>query len=128
MMLQMMHFMAGAVISLLPATIDCALDYPGVASLTLNSDGSWSATDGLSGVWQGGGVNSDYEARVTMVSGTLSAGTANSWLVLSSNRTWSRSGSAGGDTSCAFTLEVRRASDGEVLTSTDVSLTVNGTA
>jgi hypothetical protein len=128
MMLPMMHYLAGAVLSLLPTSIDCNTDYPVAASLTLNSDGSWSATDGQSGVWQGGGLNSDYEARVTMLTGTLSSGTSGSWLPLSTSRTWSRGGTSSGDFGCSFTLEIRKASDGIVLSTTGVSLTVYGTA
>lgn len=128
MMLPMMHFMVDGIASLLGSSIGCYVDYPAVANIQLSSAGTWTTSDGGSGTWQSGGLNSDYEARVTMVTGTLSSGTANSWLPLSTSRTWSRSGTSGGDRACSFTLEIRKASDGTVLSTTSVTLYVYGTA
>lgn len=66
-----------------------------------------------------------YEVRATLNSGALSSGTTGSWLVLSSTRTWTVTRSIVGVSSANLTIEVRRASDGVVLGSASVVLTVD---
>jgi hypothetical protein len=64
-----------------------------------------------------------YEARVTVLSGSLTAGTSGSWLSLGSDQTWTRNDTLGGGSSiCSFTLEIRRASDGTVMASGSITL------
>lgn len=79
------------------------------ASISLNSSGAWSETIGGSGTWLNGGVNSDYEARVSNVVGTTLTGTVNTWLALSSTRTWSLTSTASVAKYTTFTLEIRMA-------------------
>lgn len=98
------------------------------ASFTLNSDGTYSSVGSLfapSGTWQTGtGTGSSYEARLTVTSGSFSSGTTGSWLVLSTNRTWTntRSGSPGSATGTG-TLEIRDAVTLSVLTSSTLTVT-----
>lgn len=100
------------------------------ASYSLASDGDIDATAGTNtivdrGDWISPQINmSAYEARVTVTSGALSSGTEGSWLALSSTRTWTvvHSGVGTGSTSCVFTLEIRRASDGVVLDTATISM------
>lgn len=51
----------------------------------------------LLGKWAGPGLGDfyegDYEVRATVLAGTLASGTANTWLRLSSTRTWTSTGS-----------------------------------
>ncbi len=73
----------------------------------LQSDGDMLSTDGLGADWLVGSVTgSNYECRATIVSGTLSSGTAGSWLALSSDRRWTVTRSSLGTKTCTFTLEI----------------------
>ena len=49
-----------------------------------------------------------YECRVTVTSGTLSTGTAGSWLALTSNREWTVFRNTSGSKACTFTVEIRQ--------------------
>lgn len=62
----------------------------------------------------GCGTNAQYWCRMTVVSGTFSAGTTGTWLVLSTSRTWSRTRTSdvpGTDTAVG-TLEIALDSGG----------------
>jgi len=72
--------------------------------------------------WLTGGVAADYEARWTNVSGTLTAGTAGSWQVLSTTREWNVQRSVLGVKACQGTLEIRRVSDGVVMATATIDL------
>lgn len=74
----------------------------------------------------GSGLVSQYEARWTTLTGSLSSGTAGSWVSLSSTQTWTRSAGAGADLICTGTLEIRHAATGIVSASCAVSLEANG--
>lgn len=67
----------------------------------------------------------DYEAKVTLVSGTLTGGTTGSWLPLSSDRSWYTHANAGGYKTCTFTVEIRRAGVGTVLDSATITVTAD---
>ena len=69
----------------------------------------------------------DYEAKVTLVSGTLTSGTVGSWLALTADRTWYAHANAGGYKSCTFTLEIRRAGVATVLDSATITVTADAT-
>ncbi len=100
------------------------------ASYALASDGDIDATAGTNtsvdrGDWISPQINmSAYEARATVTSGTLSSGTEGTWLSLGTTRTWNvvHSGIGTGSTSCEFTLEIRRTSDGVVLDTATITL------
>ena len=64
-----------------------------------------------------------YEIRATPNPDTPDSGTMNTWLALTSTRTWteSRTGSVGADTK-VFDIEIRSAGSGAVLASTTVTL------
>jgi hypothetical protein len=94
------------------------------AYVTLNSAGTWLERGGSNGTWIDG-VNpaSAYEARWTNTSGTLSYGTADTWLALSTTRSWGvQKSSPVGIKSCSGTLEIREAASGTVLDSASVTL------
>ncbi len=73
--------------------------------------------------WLLSGAASDYECRMSTGSGTLSTGTAGSWLPLSSTQEWSRSRTGIGTAAYTGTLEIRDASTLVVLASATVTLT-----
>ena len=58
-----------------------------------------------------GSTNADYEVRWTTTAGTLSAGTAGTWMVLSTSREFTRNETRNGffSSSCTGTLEIRMA-------------------
>lgn len=109
---------------------------PAVASYSLQSGGDAVGTeslgDGLGGVttynlspeWLLTGVNSDYESRATIITGTLSGGTTGVWQVLSTTRTWSKSRTTIGYDECTFTLEIRDAVTLTVLDTATIVLEV----
>lgn len=67
---------------------------------------------------------SNYECLATVTSGTLSSGTAGSWLNLGTPRSWSRNRAGGstGQTSCTFTLSIRQVGTTTVLASATITL------
>ena len=71
------------------------------------------------------GSNSAYEARVTMLTGSLTAGTVGTWLNLAVSRDWSITDGTSGDGSvtCSFTVEIRDAASLVVLDSATIQLT-----
>lgn len=74
--------------------------------------------------WLLGGLNSDYEVRMSYVSGTAFAGSAlNTWLLANADRQWTmtRSGTEGENNGTGL-IECRRVSDGVVLDSATVTL------
>lgn len=119
--------------SLLPSTIsggDFAISpTDAVATMTLSNAGTWTCTSGGSGTWMGGGTSSEYEARMTMVSGTFSSGSGTgTWLNLGTTRSWTRNETRNGYYSsvAVATLEVRMAaSPYTVLSTTTVTLTAD---
>lgn len=97
------------------------------ASLTLSAAGTYSGTSGIgSGTWIDGGSGTDYEARMSVVSGSLTFGTVGSWVSLGSDRVWRVTTTFNGFQSNTFTgtLEIRlAAAPNTVLASSNVSLT-----
>ena len=130
-----MLFMTSDVVVLgatLPDTIS-GFDYqisPTNAScvLVVRADGTWTCTGTAGGTWlTGGGTGSDYEVRLTTVSGTAPLGTLGAWLALSGNQTWSLTETRNGFYSKSFsgTLEIRMAaSPNTVFDSASVSMDV----
>lgn len=66
-------------------------------------------------------VGDTYEVRMVTVSGTLSSGTADSWLALTSDREFNVQQTSNGSKAFSGTLEIRR--NGVVLDSGSISLT-----
>jgi hypothetical protein len=71
--------------------------------------------------WLRAGIGAGYECQMVMVSGTNFVGTLNTWLALSSNRSWSLSQSGVGTTSGIGTLSIRPVGGG-VIASCQVSI------
>lgn len=98
------------------------------ANYRLNSNGAiemYREQDGIYssiGTWLVIGANSDYEARATVLSGSLSSGTTGSWLALSTTREWARARTTVGTASCSFTLEIRKVSDGQIVDTATITL------
>jgi hypothetical protein len=66
---------------------------------------------------------SNYEARVTVVSGVTPTGTIGSWVALSSTREWTVQEPTPGNTSTStFTVEIRRTGTTTVLDSATIEL------
>lgn len=97
-----------------------------VVVFQLSNAGTWTCTGGGSGTWRGGGASSDYDCRMTTVSGTLSSGDAvATWHNLGTTRNFTRNCTTNGYGSQTYngTLEIRMAaSPYTVLSSTSVSL------
>jgi hypothetical protein len=70
---------------------------------------------------------SNYEVLVTVTSGSLSTGTAGSWLALSSTQTWTRTATIGTFNTCVFTVEIRRVGTSTVLDSATITLEADAT-
>lgn len=105
--------------------------FSGAASCAYRLNLSGTVQRGNTGVfttletWLLFGSSSAYEARVTMLTGALTAGTTGSWLNLATTRDWSISDGAQGDggVTCSFTVEIRDAASLVVLDSATIELT-----
>lgn len=108
--------------------------FTSTASIRLKSNGNAEKdeTDGsggttttpFSGEWQTSGANTDFECRMTTTSGSLSGGTAGSWLAMTGDNTWTRqrAPASPGTTTYTGTLEIRRISDSVVVATSAVTL------
>jgi hypothetical protein len=116
----------------LPNPIDCISFLSGGPTLTLSNAGTWTGTGAGSGTWlTGGGTNADYEARASNLTGNTgnATGTYNTWLVLSTSRTWGLvAGAIGTLRTTSFTLEIRMAaSPNTVLATATVNMEADRT-
>lgn len=68
-------------------------------------------------------AGANYEARMTLTSGTWTTGTNGSWNALSSTQTWVVTQSVVGVKATTATIEIRLASSGTVLATATVDLT-----
>ena len=101
-----------------------------VCTVTYNADGTWAAFDDFSttGNWYApttGGVGSGFWIRWTNTSGTLSTGTAGSWLALSTSKSFSVEFTPlSGSKSCTGTVELATDAGGSnVVASGSVTIT-----
>lgn len=83
-----------------------------------------AGTTNISNEWLRLGSASAFDARATVLSGTLSSGTAGSWLNLGTTRDWhrNRTSDAVGTTSCQILVEIRDAASLTVLASATITL------
>lgn len=125
--------LGGDTISIADRTASSLTTSPTTATATyrLETDGDIGASAGNNtvvdvGDWVSpkGGASDAYEARATIVSGSLTSGTTGTWQGLGTQRTWTlNQPSAGtGPATCVFTLEIRRASDSVVLDTATITL------
>lgn len=96
------------------------------ASISFANNGS----NGYTNEWlnpnpQATTLTDDYEILATVVSGTLSSGTAGSWLNLGTTRSWTRNRSLVGTTSCTVNFKIRLVGSGTNLC--DVNITLSAT-
>lgn len=101
-----------------------------VASFALESDGDIAVNGSDVGDWLDpkASAPSLYEVRATIVSGSLTSGTAGSWLALSTTRTWTRTDPANDGITeiCVLTIEIRY-NGGPVLATSTVTLEASRT-
>jgi hypothetical protein len=126
------HTISGAdfeVINPSTATATFTLNSSGVAQATTVGSGSNppAGTTNYTDEWMRVGPNSAYEARATLVSGTLSSGTVGTWQVLSTTRSWTVTSSVGGGgghagKDCTILVEIRDASTLVVIDSDNIAL------
>ena len=106
--------------------------YDGQAEFVLGSNGEAyeyrkpvSGSDVQIFTWLLSGSAGDYEARVTVTSGTLDSGTADTWEVLSTSRRYGVARTTTGSESCTFDVEIRDTATQTVQASCTVTTTVN---
>lgn len=122
-------------ITLTPHTVASSSLSTAFAQLTVASDGilKSSSSDDLGGTnyanqWMspaGAVPAAGYDCRATVTSGTLSSGTAGTWLNCSTGRTWRVDRASLGTKACTFTLEIRDATTLAVLAT--ATMTVSAT-
>ncbi len=102
---------------------------PGAATYQLNSNGNILDQTGSNiGTWLLSGVNSDYDVRATLQSGTAPTGSGTgSWLTLGLSRSWTESATAGNLLTCTLLIEIRDAVTLTVLDSATVNITSDST-
>lgn len=93
----------------------------GGAALRITSTGGTSEIGAAEWIVPRAAAGSAYEARATLLSGSLSSGTTGSWLALSTNRTWTRD-STSGVLTAQLLIEIRLASSGTVLDTATITL------
>jgi len=111
---------------------DFAFDSTASVFIRLNTNGTITADDGNAGTYTdtdwitptSTGIGSSYEVRATMNSGVTPIGTFNSWIALSTARTWSLSRSTIGITTSSFTLQIRDTATDTVQDSAAIDFTV----
>lgn len=107
-------------------TITSTVADPGAADATysLESNGDYLENGADAGDWIApkAAAGAAYEARATIVSGTLSSGTTGSWAALSSPQGWTRNRAGVGTTTCVIDVEVRLAATGTVLDTVRITL------
>ena len=99
-----------------------------IAGYQLNSDGYLYITEGFGpsqeGLWvtpfTAGG---SYEVLATVLSGTLSTGTAGSWLATSTSPEWTRQRSTSGTSTCVLLLQFRAAGQTAIMWTYTITLT-----
>jgi hypothetical protein len=67
----------------------------------------------------------NYEALVTILTGSLTGGTTGSWVALSSNRSWYVNQTGNGQKTCTFTVQIRRVGTGTVLDTATITITAD---
>lgn len=99
------------------------------AAYRLNANGNveYSANGGAYSVLEAWCVPAaqaaNYECYATLVSGTVTSGTLDTWLALSSSRTWSVSQINVGVESAILNIGIRRIGTSTVLAAADIELT-----
>lgn len=104
----------------------CSVSYQltsaGVANAITTSSGTGAIENWVTPT---GAAGANYEARVTVNSGTLTSGTTGTWTALSSTQTWNVTRSTVGTKACNITVEIRLTSSGTVLDSATIDLSAN---
>jgi hypothetical protein len=67
------------------------------------------------------GSTNTYQVLATVTSGSLSSGTAGTWLALSTTRSWTKTQASAGSSECVLTIQIRKGT-GSVLTSATITL------
>lgn len=76
----------------------------------LRASGQLSTSSGILAPWIDPVYRAgDYEARASLLAGSVPAGTLNVWLPLSANRSWSLSRTLPGGDNCTLQIEFRPA-------------------
>lgn len=102
------------------------------ATYRLNTSGAAEERLGASGTyntletWLLSGASSDYEARATLLSGSITSGTLNTWQSLGTSREWYANApvSSSSETASLF-IEIRLASSGVVQADATITLTAS---
>lgn len=130
-MMQQMLLGSGGISATLPATLlvwDTDIS-PGtaLASLTMNAAGTYTSvgnTNNVSGTWAIGGGASDYQFRLTVLSGTFGGASTGVWVGPSSSPTWNATQATTGSNTAEGTLEIRNNATGQVLATSTLTLEV----
>lgn len=96
------------------------------ANFVLNTNGTFTSTNDAGGNWMTGALGSQFDAMLTLVSGTGPTGAAlATWLNLGTNRTWTRAvfGNNTIDTTTC-TLQIRETASGVVRSTSTITFTV----
>lgn len=84
---------------------------PNTAQIDFNSDGTIAGLETGTDKWHAlaplVAVGADYEIYVTRTAGTLPTGTMDTWLALSSNRSWSITQSGIGEKRSTILVKIR---------------------
>ena len=89
---------------------------PNTAQIDFNSDGTITGLETGADKWfalaPSVGIGADYEIFAERTAGVLPTGTMDTWLALSSNRSWSVTQAGAGETSSTILVKIRTSSGG----------------
>lgn len=105
---------------------DTQFNSTATANFVLNTNGTFTSTNDSGGNWMTGALGSQFDAMLTLVSGTGPTGAAMStWLNLGTARTWTRAvfGNNTIDTTVC-TLQIRETASGQVRGTSTITFTV----
>lgn len=101
---------------------------PASAAYQLNSNGNaeYSENGGAYGLLEAWCIPAaqavNYECYATLVSGSLTSGTLDTWLALSSSRSWSLAQNSPGVSRAVINVGIRRVSTTTILASADIEM------
>ena len=97
------------------------------AVYVLNSSGTGVASGNANWTWLLQGPASNYQAKATLVSGTLGGGTYGSWVNLSGSPSWSLTESSVGTLTNVTQIQIRNLS-GAIIATAQITITATRTS
>lgn len=115
---------AAASVSIGDQSISESSFHTATASYSIANNGNVTSSSGTLEAWLigTGGAVANYEVMATVISGTLTSGTTDTWLNCATTRTWAKSNSAGNNSTVTVVLSVSIRAGSTVLDTAFITL------